>query len=144
MVRIGSTEYQFPHEPMVTLDKLERTKYYVSPEGIAQQIPIIKEECTTAGTPFYGETGDISNEVINAFKERKPFARSICESYEDYMVNFMARIFEIEDAVLLREIVETGFISIILGYLWERRVDPAKIDPIQDTVFAYIETYGIS
>ena len=123
---------------------LGRTAYYVSPEGIAQQIPLMAKECAVDETPFYGETGDINPEAMAAFAENKPFARSICDSYEGYIgAQYLAWVFEIEDPILLREIVASGFVSTIIRYLTNRQVPAAKIQILASAVDRYLANYDI-
>lgn len=123
---------------------LNRTEYYVSPEGIKQQIPLMKQECVANNLPFYGETHNIDDVVMAAFSKRETFLRAICSSYEAYIgVFYMAWIFEIEDEVLLKEIADSGFIQTILAYLVRQEVPTEKIQIIRETVENYLAEHGI-
>jgi hypothetical protein len=119
---------------------LNRTDHYLSPEGIAGDIALMEKECRHLDKPFYGEAGYINQEAFTPFSQRKPFLRADCSTYEAYIGAFyMGWLFDIEIPELIREIVNSGFVEKILGYLRSRNIPPEQMDIVQNTVSEYLK-----
>jgi len=122
---------------------VNRTDYYLTPEGIAGQNPLMEKECEKVGRFYLDEAGYINEEALDAFSKRQPFARYLCETYEAYMVNYLAWIFEIDIPEILKSIFKSGFVHKITGYLIAREVPDNQINLVYNEVIDYLQNMGV-
>lgn len=125
---------------------LTRTAYYVSPEGIGQQIPPMMIECAKLGVHFQGEQGFLIPKLLEEFKNGHIFQRGLCQTYEDYIGPFYGGWLtdgEIDIPPLLRKIVDSGFCKIIINYLVRQGVPTEQVDTIRQRFREYLGQFEI-
>jgi len=112
-----------------------RTDVYLSEKGKKEQIGLHSH--------FLGEeTGKIDPpEVLEGFVSRSSINVKECRSYESYMLQHLAWIFDINFKATLREIIAAGAIEKHLAYFKER-LNKADYSQIEKTTLSYLKERG--
>lgn len=113
----------------------DRTDIYLSEKG--------KKEQTGLHSQFLkGETGRIDPpEILEGFVSHSSINVKECRSYESYMLQHLAWIFDVTFKATLKEIIATGAIEKHLAYFKER-LNEADYSRIEKATLSYLKERG--
>lgn len=81
--------------------------------------------------------------IIETFGEFQAIKRGECVSYEAFMLQYLAWIFDIKLRPVLEEVVRVGAIEKILRYFREQRIPDDQYQRIKETIMNYLARFGL-
>lgn len=91
-----------------------------------------------------GEQATINpSAVLETFGQFQPIRRDGCISYEAYMLQYLAWVFDIKLKSVLEEVIKIGSIEKILRYFREQSIPDDQYRKIQETIRSYLARFGL-